>query len=375
MVGKRRSGCALGLVGVVLLCLVLATTAGYAGLRLPAQAEQKFGPPATGLSLPKTVLYSALLLYQANDLLQPANPSGAEQDFTIQPGESAASISVRLAEDGFIQNPAAFRTFLQYSGLDVSLQAGEYHLSPAKNALEIAQDLQDATPAEVTFQVLPGWRLEEIAAALPTSGLEFSGEEFLQVAQTSPGLLLPETGTLEGFLLPGEYTFQRTISPTAFAEDMVANFAANLTDDLRQGFKRQNLGVFGAVTLASIVQREAVIPDEMPQIAGVFYNRLAAGMKLDSDPTVQYAIGYNPDQSTWWTNPLSLQHLQIESLYNTYIYAGLPPGPIANPSLEALMAVAYPAKSPYYYFRSACDGSGRHVFAETYDEHIRNACP
>jgi UPF0755 protein len=98
-------------------------------------------------------------------------------------------------------------------------------------------------------------------------------------------------------------------------------------------------------------------------------------MKLDSDPTVQYALGYNPDKKTWWTNPLSLQDLQIDSPYNTYLYMGLPPGPIANPSLTALQAVAFPAQTPYYYFRSACDGSGKHTFAETFEEHLQNECP
>ncbi len=98
-------------------------------------------------------------------------------------------------------------------------------------------------------------------------------------------------------------------------------------------------------------------------------------MKLDSDPTVQYALGYNPQKNTWWTNPLSLADLKINSPYNTYLYPDLPPGPIANPELAALQAVAFPAESPYFYFRAACDGSGTHVFAVTFEEHVNNACP
>jgi UPF0755 protein len=107
----------------------------------------------------------------------------------------------------------------------------------------------------------------------------------------------------------------------------------------------------------------------------VFYNRLKAGANLASDPTVQYALGYNQDQATWWTNPLSQQDLQVDSPYNTYLYPSLPPGPISNPGLAALEAVAFPADTPYFYFRAACDNSGRHVFAKTYDEHLANACP
>ena len=98
-------------------------------------------------------------------------------------------------------------------------------------------------------------------------------------------------------------------------------------------------------------------------------------MKLDTDPTVQYALGYDRKGGTWWKNPLSLDDLEIDSPYNTYLYTGLPPGPIANPSLNAMRAVGYPAQTPYFYFRAACDGSGRHTFAETFEEHRGNQCP
>jgi UPF0755 protein len=129
------------------------------------------------------------------------------------------------------------------------------------------------------------------------------------------------------------------------------------------------------VALASIVERESMETEEQPLIASVFYNRLAQGMKLESDPTVQYAVGYNEAQKTWWTNPLSTADLQHDSPYNTYLFAGLPPGPISSPSLSALQAVAYPAETPYLFFRAQCDGSGRHNFARTYKEHVKNTCP
>jgi UPF0755 protein len=147
-----------------------------------------------------------------------------------------------------------------------------------------------------------------------------------------------------------------------------------MTDEIIQGFAQQNLDLYDGVVLASIVEREAVQDEEMPLIASVFLNRLSANMKLDSDPTVQYSLGYNARQKTWWTNPLSTSDLAVDSPFNTYLYLGLPPGPIANPGLAALRAVAFPAQSPYYYFRADCDGSGRHLFATTFDEHIANGC-
>jgi UPF0755 protein len=156
---------------------------------------------------------------------------------------------------------------------------------------------------------------------------------------------------------------------------MLRNFAAHLTADIRNGFEKQGLTVYQAVTLASLVEREAVQNEEQPLIASVYLNRFKTGMKLDADPTVQYAIGFNFLQQTWWTSPLSLLDLQVNSVYNTYIYEGLPPTPIANPSLGALRAVAFPAETTYMFFRAKCDGSGFHEFSETFDEHLQNACP
>jgi UPF0755 protein len=137
---------------------------------------------------------------------------------------------------------------------------------------------------------------------------------------------------------------------------------------------RQGLTLYQAVTLASIVEREAVVDDERPLIAGVYLNRHRIGMKLDADPTVQYALGYQSDQQNWWKRGLTLEDLAVDSPYNTYVYTGLPPGPIASPGLDSLAAVVYPEASDYLYFRATCDGSGRHVFARTLEEQVANAC-
>ncbi len=117
-----------------------------------------------------------------------------------------------------------------------------------------------------------------------------------------------------------------------------------------------------------------MVDDEKPEIASVFYNRLQIGMRLESDPTVQYAVGYNTEQKTWWTNPLNADQLQIDSPYNTYVYQDLPPTPICMPSQLAIQAVISPKITPYYFFRASCDGSGRHLFSETYEQHLNNAC-
>jgi len=358
---------------LILVCLFLAF------VTMPSQAARIYGTPAPWLTLPQRVQYSALLLWYDGLLTRPLNADGVEQPFTIGTGENVNSIANGLQIVGLIRDAESFRAYLVYSGLDTSIQAGDYQLSAAMSAIDIARELQDATPEEVTFVILPGWRMEEIAASLATSGLSITSEEFLRVAaaQSPPqGFdFLAEANTAEGFLFPDSYIFHREISAYDLVNELVRNFGLRLSPDVRNGFEKQGLTIYQAVTLASLVEREAVRDEEKPLIASVFLNRLKIGMKLDSDPTVQYAIGYDPVTRTWWRNPLSLEDLQFNSPYNTYIHAGFPPAPIANPSLSALHSVAFPAETSYYFFRARCNDSGFHEFAETFEEHLENGCP
>ena len=176
-------------------------------------------------------------------------------------------------------------------------------------------------------------------------------------------------------MFPDSYRLARTTTVDELVALFLANFELHISRELLEGFERQGLSLFEAVTLASIVEREAILEEEMPQIASVFINRLSTGMKLDSDPTVQYALGYNHNQQTWWTNPLSSADLTVTSPYNTYRFTELPPGPISSPGLAALKAVADPAQTPYFYFRAACNGSGRHNFSVSFDQHVQKGCP
>jgi UPF0755 protein len=365
----RRPLFALILIALALLALAVI-------FLLPGMAARQYGPPSPALGAWDRIDYAIRLLWYDGMLTSPLDPSGGEVTFNVESGESITSIAVRLEESGLIQDAAAFRDYLVYTGLDTSVQAREFLLSPAMSIVDIARKLQDATPDQVTFVILPGWRMEEVAASLSISGVNISFEDFLS-ASGSPQRafgFFPPGATSEGFLYPDTYIIPRQATAEQLVDEFVRNFVLHLTTDIREGFKRQQLTVYQAVTLASIVQREAVIPDEQPQIASVFLNRLAIGMKLESDPTVQYALGYNQVQGTWWTNPLSLSDLDSASLYNTYRNPGLPPGPISSPSLNTLRAVAFPAQTPYYYFRARCDNSGLHNFAETFEGHLNNSC-
>jgi UPF0755 protein len=370
---RRRSCLPWFLLFFVLVALGLVATAVF----VPALAWQSYGAPGPSLNAWQRFSYALDLVWNAGDLTQPRDPGGVEQVFVIQPGESVVSISNHLEETGLIRSAHAFRIYLLWTGLDTIIRSGTYHLSPAQTGREIAEMLKSTILTEVTFTVLPGWRMEEIAASLPTSGLDITPEAFLAAASAPSNApdFLPAGATAEGFLSLGGYTLPRTTSAEQLVFLLLQDFSSNLTPDLQSGFTSHGLTVYQAVTMASIIQREVVVADEMPMIASVLYNRLAIGMPLQTDPTIQYALGYNAAQGSWWTNPLSLTDLQFDSPYNTYLYTGLPPGPISNPGLAALEAVASPAQSNYYYFQARCDGSGLHNFAETNEQHQQNNCP
>jgi len=376
---KRFTCLSITLVLLVVLCLSLLVAAWLIN-QIPPQAVVVFGPPTRGLSAYQRYFLAARLLSQQEQLMTGYDPHGSPRPFEVQLGESTYDITNRLQSEGLIGDADLLRDFLIYSGLDKTIQAGQYTLNPRNSPVEIAHTLQDATPSEVTFRILPGWRLDEVAAALPTSGLSFSPWDFTKLATNPPDSLsvsqeLPPGASLEGFLYPDSYRLPRAITALDFVKIVLDDFQSKVTPDLMAGFQNQGLSLFQAVTLASIVQREAIVEEEMPMIASVFTNRMRAGMRLDSDPTVQYALGLDTEEGSWWKSPLSLDDLQVISPYNTYQITGLPPGPIANPSLSALRAVAFPAETPYYYFRAACDGSGRHSFAETFEQHQSNSCP
>nr|BAL55926.1 aminodeoxychorismate lyase [uncultured Chloroflexota bacterium] len=357
------------LPGLLLFCTLLG-----AGLIVPWRARLLYGLPSPRLSPLQRWLYSARLLWHDGLLTDPLSDSSLSIPFVISPGESIASIAARLEEHGLIRSATAFRDYLVYRGLDTTLRAGRYHLSASESAIEIAHAFQSPEPSQAILVIWPGWRLEEIAAALPASGLILNPDEFLAQAK-QPGGSWPDlsfAASIEGFFFPDTYTLDRTTPADRLIALALENFTRHLTPEIRRGFEQQGLTLYQAVTLASIVERETVHAEEAPLIAAVYLNRLRLGMPLQADPTVQYALGW--DGKSWWKAPLTPADLQIASPYNTYLHPGLPPGPIANPGLNALQAVANPASTEALFFRRRCDESGYHVFTRTYEEHLRNDC-
>ncbi|HTX80146.1 MAG TPA: endolytic transglycosylase MltG [Longilinea sp.] len=352
----RRSGCTCFVVFSILMLLCFLAAAYFAVVYFPKQAVDLYGQPSPNLGFFQRLNLSVRLVLDRNNLLTASEYIDGQQSFAIDPGDSVNLISLNLEQAGLIPSAEDFRLYLIYMGLDTSVKSGEYLINPGMTAVDIAQAIQNPISQEVVVAILPGWRAEEIAVALISSGLNIAADDFMRLVNNPDSSILPAdlqgVTNLEGFLTPGKYHFTRDASAQAVLANMLLQFDQQITPDMLQAFHDQGLTLEQAVTLASIVQKEAVVADEMPMIASVFYNRLAVGMKLESDPTVQYALGYN-----------------------TYANAGLPPGPICDPGLAALSAVAHPAQTPYYYFRARCDGSSLHAFATTFEEHQQNACP
>jgi len=324
------------------------------------------------------------LRLREEELLIPAGHDPRPRAFTINPGEPARYIAARLAAAGFINDADLFNLYLRVEKLDREIEAGNFMLADSMTVPEIARELQQARFEEVLVTIPEGFRAEEIAERL-AQNFVIDGERFLTAVRQpqSLGLLdnydflsnLPPGASLEGYLFPDTYRFPvNATGPEIVLTSMLDNFENRVG---AAGLSGGSSGMSGheLITLASIVEREAVQDDERPLIASVYINRLnnecrdVGGTYLQADPTVQYAKGTT---GNWWWKPQTIEeYAQVESLYNTYLHAGLPPGPIASPGLRAIEATSNPTQTSYCFFLATGD-EGRHVFAQTLAEHNRN---
>ena len=366
------------MIGSLFLVALLCGFLGFAGASVLAISAVlgEVGPPTSDLSTTERVTLAGYLLSQAPAIDSPAGDPEARLDLVVESGASAQSVIDQLAGAGVLDSGSLLRNYMRYRGLDVGIQAGSYEVTGAMTIRELASTLQTARPPEVVLTIVEGWRLEQIAEAIDRANLDYSGQEFLAAVNT-PEMdheLVTGTDALEGFLFPDTYRLEPNGSPQTLIEAALDNFLRRVDPALRQSFELQGLTLTQAVTLASIVEREAIVPEERPLIAAVFLKRLRSGLPLEADPTVQYALGWQPIGG-WWKSPLTLLDLEVDSPYNTYRYSDLPPAPIAAPGLASLEAVGSPIETSNLYFRADCDGSGRHQFAETFEQHLQNACP
>jgi UPF0755 protein len=363
----------------ITIILVMVIGAVFSFFAMNDAVVEEFGKPSPNLALTQRVMYPFELFFNRKSLTTGFNLGGEQQVFQVGMGESVSMVCLRLEQQGFIDDAELLRTYLVYTGLDRLLQSGQFKFDPGMSPVQITQEMLDATPKEAVINILAGWRIEEVAANIAASGLSISSEEFIEAAYSPTPVYLSylpisDIESLEGFLYPGTYVIPRDAGIDVVFETILREFSKQIDQSLLDGFDRQGLSFYDAVILSSIVEKEAVLDQEKPLIASVFYNRLQLGMRLETDPTVQYGLGYQPETGSWWKSPLFIGDLAVDSPYNTYQVVGLPPTPICNPDLTSLRSVALPAETPYFYFRAACDDSGRHNFSITFEEHLNNQC-
>jgi len=284
-------------------------------------------------------------------------------------------ISGRLSEAGLIRSRLAFEVAVVLAGIGKSLMPGDYEFSRQDSATKIARALSKG-PAEreVTLTIQEGWTTRQIAEYVAGRGIG-TVEEFIAAASvhdsrdilpnTQYDFLVgrPERATLEGYLFPDTYRVYADAGPADVVKKMLDTFGSKLTAELKTQLATSGHSLFEVLTLASIVEREVRTDADRAKVADIFWRRIDIGMPLQSDATVNYVTGKSALQPT-------LQDLETDSPYNTYVIRGLPPGPIGNPSLSSIRAVLAPSANTNLYFLT--DESGGVHYAETYDQHLEN---
>ena len=318
------------------------------------------------------LLAGGLAAYGAKRLYDRADEAyrgyeGGEVFVDIPPGTPTAEIGRRLAAAGVVRDETTFRLALWRSGRDRGLQAGEYRFALPLSAMAVVDAIADGRVHLLPITFPEGLTRREMAERYERSG--FGSAEAFLAASTRVELVAdldPDAADLEGYLFPETYSLPRGATADDLVEAMVAQFRRVFDDDLLAQAAARGLGVREVVTLASLIRRETGLDEERPVVSAVFNNRLDRRMLLQCDPTVIYAL----ELAGLYDGNLTRDNLRFDSPYNTYVYPGLPPGPIGAPNGDDLRAAVAPADVSHLYFVSRNDGS--HVFADTLREHNRN---
>lgn len=327
----------------------------------------------TGAVLFLFVVMLGIFVMQINVWLKPVDLPAMAQEavlVSIPVGTSSQGIAALLAEKGLIRQALVFRYYAKYRRLDQQLQAGNYLFNYGMTMGQILQELSTGKVHRptVTMTIPEGFTLEQIARRLAQNGLVDYHEFMLLAAETIPVLGRVDAGqryALEGYLFPDTYEFSAGVTAQEILTRMQLRLEEVLTPAMRERAKELGLDIHQLITLASLVEREVQSPKEAVLVAAVMRNRLDKGMPLQICASVIYALGEHRDR-------LFYADLKVDSPFNTYRNAGLPPGPIAAPGKRAIMAVLYPAEVDYLFYVLKGDGSGNHYFGRTYAEHQAN---
>ncbi|MFP4496684.1 MAG: endolytic transglycosylase MltG [Vulcanimicrobiota bacterium] len=283
----------------------------------------------------------------------------------IPKGATGAQVARQLEEKGAINQAFLFRVVMKLSDSGDEMKPGRYEVDPDKNMIQILEQLKKGGGELRLVSIPEGLTLKQVAQLLDEKGI-VKKEEFLITAGEKPFEVNGKPpASLEGYLLPNTYDFPVYYDSEKTIQTMVDAFneKAVFQYEKKKDSLPVSLSLHEVVTLASMVEREAQVEKERAKIANVYYNRLKKGMKMECDATVRYALEKFKDY-------LKYSDLRVDSPYNTYVYTGLPPGPIANPGLESIKATLNPENHNYYYYvRNDVKNDGSHIFSKTYAEH------
>lgn len=333
-----------------------------------------------GFLLPTLLIIAGIWWFFA--ALGPVDRNRTEKsNVTISKGTGVRAIAQQLEEKGLIRSSIAFQLAVGLGGMAKSLQAGTYELSPSMSATEIARMfVQAKTQREMTLTIPEGWTSKQIGQYFEKQGIG-TAEEFTTNASVYDSRTIlpddtftfladrPKNATLEGYLFPDTYRVYPDATQKDVIGKMLTNFGTKVTPELREALARSGRKLSDAIILASIVQNEVRCPNETTAcsdrriVADIFWRRIAAGIPLQSDATVNYVTGKGKSQP-------SSADLEVNSPYNTYLNRGLPPGPIGNPGLSSIVAAIRPEANQYFFFLT--DASGGVHYAKTYEEHLAN---
>ena len=304
---------------------------------------------------------SGMLVYYAIILLWPQSDIDDAVSISISKGSTLIDISTELYNKKVIKNRSSFILAVKMLGYEKDIPAGKFNIDNVSTNYSLVNKLINSVNVSKKVTILEGWSINEIAEKLHSS-LKIDKKSFLN-ASKNKALLNKwdiKSTSFEGYLFPNTYQFAEDVSPIKIIDKMVSEYKKNVTKKMYDRMSKINLNENEVLTLASIIEGEAIYDSERPRISGVYHNRLKKGMRLQADPTIQYIIDDSPRR-------LLNKDLKIKSPYNTYLNHGLPPGPINNPGLESIKAALYPEEIDFLYF--VAKGDGYHTFSKTEKEH------
>lgn len=310
--------------------------------------------------------------YFVSSIVEPASEDRSLVSFSIEKGEGVHEISARLYDAGLIRSKWNFEAYVWLRRWGSSLKAGEYTFARNVSAQDLAEVLALGKNAsgERTVVFIEGWTNADIGNYLERVGV-VNAKDFNQALSdivkrpTSISALAdkPTQASLEGYVFPDTYRIYRGSTAEEIAQKALQNFENRLSPELRNEISERGLSIFEVLTMASILEKEVRHPEDMALVADIFYRRMKAGMRLESDATLNYIL-QKKDPT------LNAEDLTNTSPYNTYKYYGLPPGPISNPGLNAIRAAVFPKPNTYFFFLTSKDGET--VYATTFAEHKKN---